>query len=577
MRRAFGASIVAGCLGLCTGAAAAGNPALTLIHADQAWLVTRGVPAMRIAVIDTGVDYTHPDLQGRVVDGVDLGDGDDDAMDEVGHGTAVAGIVAAVCPRCSLLAVKIFSYQALGTPYGLLRRLAGPAIRWAVNHGARVVTVSDALPRSSELLAAVDYALAHRAVVVAAAGNGDDWHASYPAAYGPTVSVGAVDSTTGSRDPYSAFGPFLDITAPSSMTTASLGGLSTLFAGTSAAAPAVSGALGLLLSEHPDLSAEQAVALLRATAADKGVPGADDDYGAGVVDADALVSEREGSHMRTTCALPQPSHGAALRRPIVFVSSCGGSFDVYAMREDGSDVQRLTRSPALERHPALSPGGRRIAFLRGDFAKDDLYAMHSDGTHVRRLTHFEGGVESPAWSADGSMVAFSAYERQGFESKGSDIYTVRADGSHLHRVTRLGDATDPAWAPDGKRIVFATIRYGDLFVMSADGRRQRQLTRAPPGFIDVDPTWSPDGGRIAFARRNDSSGDVFVIEVGGSRSRRITNGGDCASPAWSPNGRRILFSARFGGTPDIYSVAATGTQLRPLLRTPASEVEVGSR
>jgi hypothetical protein len=560
-----------------TGGAALDGPWLTLIHAPEAWQVARGDPSTRVAIIDTGIDYTHPDLVGRMVDGVDLGDGDGDAMDELGHGTAVAGIVATVCPRCSLLGIKIFNYQGLGTPYALLRRLAGTAIRWAVKNGARVINVSDALPRSSALLAAVHYAQAHGAVVVAAAGNGDDWQGTFPAAYAPVVSVGAAEPTTGARYPYSPFGPFLDITAPASMVADWPGGLYTDFAGTSAAAPVVSGALGLLFSLHPTLSATAAVSLLAATARDAGVPGIDDDYGAGVVDADALIRNRESIHLRAACALPPATHGAAFRRPIVFVSSCAGSFDVYSMLEDGRDVRRLTTSAAIERHPALSSQGRRIAFLRGDFTQDDLYVMRSDGKAVRRLTHFDGGVEAPDWSPDGSVIAFSAFDREGSQSKGSDIYTIRPDGTHLRRLTKLGIATDPSWSPDGKRIVFSVGRNGNLWVMTASGASLRQLTHAPSTVRDVTPSWSPDEKRIAFARRDDSSGDIFVVDANGSHLRQVTtSGGDCRSPAWTPSGKGILFSARYGGNPDIFSIAANGSDLRPLLQTSASEVEVGS-
>jgi Tol biopolymer transport system component len=608
MRRALGVSVLAGCLaaysltvvgvaatrpaawsslstkahvvvahpGGQTGGAVFGDPGLSLIHAEEAWQVAQGDPSTRVAVIDTGIDYTHPDLQGRMVGGVDLGDGDDDPMDEIGHGTAVAGIIATVCPRCSLVGIKIFNQQGLGTPYALLRRRSGAAIRWAVNDGARVINVSNSLPRSSDLLAAVDYAQAHGAVVVAAAGNGDDWQGVYPAAYGPVVSVGAADPTTGARYPYSAFGPFLDITAPGLMVTDSLGGQYTTFGGTSAAAPVVSGALGLLFSLHPELTAAEAVSLLAATSRDVGVPGADDDYGAGVVDANALVRNVENIHYRAACALSPPTHGLGFLRPIVFVSSCGGNFDVYSMLQDGRDVRRLTTSAALDRHPALSSQGRRIAFLRGDFAQDDLYLMRSDGSDVRRLTHFNGGVEAPAWSPDSSVVAFSAYDRQGSESKGSDIYTIRPDGTHLHRVTRLGFATNPSWSPDGKRIVFSTGPYGDLWVMTANGASSRRLTHAPNGVRDVSPSWSPDGKRIAFARRDGSSGDVFVVDANGSHLQQLTRGGDCRSPAWTPSGKKILFSGRYGANPDLFSISANGSDLQPLLQTSASEVEVGS-
>ena len=548
-----------------------------LIHADEAWQVTRGDPSTRVAIIDSGIDYTHPDLQGRMVDGVDLGEGDDDPMDAVGHGTAVAGIVASVCPRCSLLGIKLFGQQGLGTPYALLRRLAGPAVRWAANHGARVINVSDRLPRSSSLLAAVDYARSHGAVVVAAAGNEDDWWGVYPAAYGPVVSVGAADPETGARYAYSAFGPFLDITAPGLMVTAELGGLSAPFSGTSAATPVVSGALGLLFSLHPELSVAAALSELAATAQDAGVSGFDDDYGAGVVDANALVRNAESAHPRATCTLPPSAHGAGFPRPLVFVSSCSGSFDLYSMLEDGRDVRRLTTSASIDRHPALSVRTKRIAFLRGDFTHDDLYVMRSDGGRVHRLTHFEGTVEAPAWSPDGNTVAFAAYDRQGFESKGSDIYTIRHDGSHLRRITDLGFATDPAWSPDGRRIAFASIKYGDLWVMTANGKSFRQLTRPPRGLVDVTPTWSPDGKRIAFARRSSSTGDVLVVDADGRHVRRLTTGdGDCRSPAWTPNGKRILFSARYDGNPDLFSIAASGGDARRLLQTPASEVEVGS-
>jgi TolB protein len=339
----------------------------------------------------------------------------------------------------------------------------------------------------------------------------------------------------------------------------------------------VSGALGLLFSLHPELSVADALSELAATAQDAGVSGFDDDYGAGVVDANALVRNAEKARPRATCTLPPSAHGAGFTRPLVFVSSCSGSFDLYSMLEDGRDVRRLTTSASIDRHPALSVRTKRIAFLRGDFTHDDLYVMRSDGGRVHRLTHFEGTVEAPAWSPDGNTVAFAAYDRQGFESKGSDIYTIRHDGSHLRRITDLGFATDPAWSPDGRRIAFASIKYGDLWVMTANGKSFRQLTRPPRGLVDVTPTWSPDGKRIAFARRSSSTGDVLVVDADGRHVRRLTTGdGDCRSPAWTPNGKRILFSARYDGNPDLFSIAASGGNARRLLQTPASEVEVGS-
>ena len=301
------------------------------------------------------------------------------------------------------------------------------------------------------------------------------------------------------------------------MVTAELGGLSALFSGTSAATPVVSGSLGLLFSIHPELSVAGASAALAASAQDAGVSGFDDDYGAGVVDANALVRSAEsGARPRASCTLPPSAHGSRFPRPIVFVSSCGGSFDVYSMLQDGRDVRRLTTTAAIDRHPALSARAKRISFLRGDFTHDDLYVMRSDGGGVRRLTHFEGGVEAPAWSPDGNTVAFSAYDRQGFESKGSDIYTIRHDGSHLRRITDLGVATDPAWSPDGRRIAFARIKYGDLWVMTAKGKASRQLTQptAWPRRRDADLVARRKADRLRETQQFDRR------RVGGRRRRK---------------------------------------------------------
>src|SRR5438552_5053655 len=114
------------------GVAARGTRWLDLVHAREAWTVTRGDPKVVIAIVDTGIDATHPDLSGRVVGGTDLYNGDDDPADDNGHGTAVAGIAAAVCPSCSLLAVKVQDEH--GGSASTLHMIA-MGIVWAAAHG----------------------------------------------------------------------------------------------------------------------------------------------------------------------------------------------------------------------------------------------------------------------------------------------------------------------------------------------------------------------------------------------------------------------------------------------------------
>src|SRR5436190_5395204 len=193
-----------------SGVAARGARWLDLVHAREAWKVTRGDPKVVVAIVDTGVDATHPDLKGRVVGGIDLYNGDDDPADDNGHGTAVAGIAAAVCPSCSLLAVKVQDEN--GGSASTLHMIA-MGIVWAAAHGAGVVNVSAETEPSLQLAAAVRYAARRGVVVVAAAGNEDDVRVGCPACYPGVVAVGATDFR-GRRLPYSNFSPALDVAAP---------------------------------------------------------------------------------------------------------------------------------------------------------------------------------------------------------------------------------------------------------------------------------------------------------------------------------------------------------------------------
>ena len=152
-----------------------------------------------VAVLDTGVA-----LDGSVLPGADLVDGDADVRDANGHGTAVAAAVLSACPSCRILPVRVLSDRG-SAPWA--RVAAG--IVWAVDHGARVVNVSIAGPDGSAALRrAVSYATAHGVVVVAAAGNTAATDPQYPAAYPGVLAVGAAGSD------WSAHGAWVDVELP---------------------------------------------------------------------------------------------------------------------------------------------------------------------------------------------------------------------------------------------------------------------------------------------------------------------------------------------------------------------------
>ncbi len=251
------------------------------IGAPAAWDVTMGDPAITIAVVDTGVDVGHPDLSGKIVTGTSFVG---KLADENGHGTHVAGIAAAntnngtgvagICPRCSIMPVRVL--DANGS--GLLSDVASGII-YAADHGARVINLSLGGPGASQTMrAALDYAFAHNALPVAAMGNSASSPALEPARWYSALSVAAVDQT-GAKASFSSYGPETDVAAPG------VGILSTLptyrvtlnqwysqnydaLSGTSMATPVVSGLAGLVLSRNPSLTAAQVKGIIEASAGD---------------------------------------------------------------------------------------------------------------------------------------------------------------------------------------------------------------------------------------------------------------------------------------------------------------------
>jgi hypothetical protein len=263
-----------------------------------AWLGAGGRPAewgagVRVAVLDSGIG-SHPSLKGAdmVREGGFATDADPAANP---HGTAVASLIvgnaagaAGLAPSASLTDYAVVGAGGVGDLFTLCR-----AIVEAVDGGARVINVSLGSAGSNYLLeSAVSYAVDRDVLIVAAVGNDGAAALAYPAALEGVAAVGAVDA--GGRHLYfSNRGAGVDIAAPGLQVAAAWAGEGdALFSGTSAAAPLVSGAVAALLSQDAALSAAEAFALLAAYADDRGVPGADAEYGNGILNM-GRVEERD--------------------------------------------------------------------------------------------------------------------------------------------------------------------------------------------------------------------------------------------------------------------------------------------
>ncbi|MGH2829419.1 MAG: S8 family serine peptidase, partial [Actinomycetota bacterium] len=299
------------------------------VRAPQVWsnVTGRGVT---VAIVDSGVDLSHPDLvnsiatntgetgtdesgrdrrtngidddSNQLIDdwrGWDFAAGDASPLDVVGHGTGVAGVVAAahdglgltgVAPGAKILPVRVLDDEGGGFDSDII---AG--IVYAADQGARIINLSLGAPTYSQAMrSAVDYAAAQGALVVAAAGNGATPSpvVAYPAGYQNVLSVGAINQS-GAPAPFSLTGK-VDVAAPGqAVPVARLGGGTEMADGTSFAAPHVAGVVALLAERHPLATGRRLRQITAGTATDVGTPGYDVRTGAGIVNAEAAVGNTE--------------------------------------------------------------------------------------------------------------------------------------------------------------------------------------------------------------------------------------------------------------------------------------------
>src|SRR5205809_2366855 len=271
------------------------------IGAPNAWDVTLGKPSVVVAVVDTGVWWTHQDIQANMwvnpadgtTHGYDFISGDTNPMDEssgVYHGTGVAGVIAAIIDNGQDVAgtaqVKVMALRALvlngqGSSFN-----TSQAIRWAAQNGAKIINLSlgtnETFGGPTDIQLAIDYAWSRGALIVAAAGNAGSGTLDYPARLPNVVSVAAIDET-GQRASFSNYGPGLDLSAPGDRILTLDGTGIQYLRGTSFSAPFVSGAAALLLSVDRNLTNIDLWNILNSTAIQPSGSGYNTNYGCGVV------------------------------------------------------------------------------------------------------------------------------------------------------------------------------------------------------------------------------------------------------------------------------------------------------
>lgn len=252
------------------------------IQAPSAWDISTGSPGTIIAVVDTGIDSTHPEFAGRVVPGYNFIANSSDAKDDNGHGTHVSGIAAGMgnngigmaggCWNCRIMPVKVLDASGSGSLYAIMN-----GVTWAAQHGARVINLSlggKGSPGQSEITT-IRNARAAGAIVIVAAGNSNADASGYTPAGVPEAVTVASTTSTDARSSFSNYGSVVDIAAPGSSIYSTLPTYHVtlndqgapmnyaVLSGTSMATPMVSGIAGLLFSLNASFTPDQVESYLK--------------------------------------------------------------------------------------------------------------------------------------------------------------------------------------------------------------------------------------------------------------------------------------------------------------------------
>jgi len=480
--------------------------ALQRIAADRAWAINGGNTNVVVAVIDSGVQYDHPDLDAQIwintaesqngmdddgngfvddVAGWNFVSNHNDPYDDQDHGTHVAGIIAATrdnnqgiagAANVSIMALKVLDAEGLGEDSGI-----AAAIRYAADNGAHIINLSLGGGSPTQMLAdACAYATQRGCLVVGAAGNDGVNTVDFPANLDTVVAVAATDANDNIAD-FSNAGPGIELSAPGNDILSTLTGNNYgTMSGTSMATPYVAGVAALIKSANPSMTGEQLRERLAATCDDIGNAGYDELYGHGRINAFRALGGEGGA------PAPAPTPGNPTNGDDQFEDNdtmeasaliTNGSYDLMGADEDWF---------VLETNAGFS------VTVEGNQGDLDLVVLDGNGELIGSSESTSSNEAVSGTTATGAVIVLVfPYDGQG----GAYRLTVNGDGGANQPIIPddgfdtdfpvddfFGSPIDntivvPVTCGAGAVQMFASIALGFLGLGSVSLKRRRRVSR----------------------------------------------------------------------------------------------------
>lgn len=470
---------------------------LNKVGALAAWDSAAGMgEGVKIAILDSGVDPSHPDLVGNLIAGYNFMDGNANTSDTCGHGTAVAGAAAAVSNNSSgvasiagkakIMPVKIATYNGTaGGCYAYYSTVAS-GINFAADNGARVINVSYVgIAASQAVLNAAQYAKGKGSLVFASAGNnGRDEGLS------PTTAMVVVSATDENDNlaSWSSHGSFVTISAPgTNIWTTSSGGGYGQWNGTSFASPLTAGVAALMMSASPSTDNLTIESLLYSTSTDRGAVGRDAYFGYGRVNAAAAVQAAAARAVKAdtqapTAAILSPSAGATVSGLVAVDLSATDNVGVVRadLKVNGTVIATDTSAPfGFSWDSAGTPNGTAMLTVLAYDAAGNTGVSPALTVNVANVVK----VVAPVWTrcaSEGGVCNFSGTRQVRYGANNSYAVTT-ATGTISCSNGVFGD---PMYG------VVKTCDYGDVI--------SNTITSAPAPVVETWTNCASEGANCTF-------------------------------------------------------------------------------